>query len=115
MASADKTIEAAQQFIGADLDFSRLDQIFDLQRLIGPVIAYKILLELAINAEDAKERRLAASQLLTNAKEDPEKVAERLRASIFHTLSLEDLQNIVQSGITDPEAAVRKMKEDAGG
>lgn len=117
-APLDKTIQAAQAFVGQELDFSRLDQIYDLQRLLGPVLAYKILLEIAINAEDAKERRLAASQLLQAADEDPEKVAERLRASVFHDLSLEDLQAIVQSGITDPRVAVARLREikekDAG-
>lgn len=110
-APADKTIQAAQDFVGQDVDFSRLDQIFDLQRLLGPVLAYKVLLEIAVNASDAGQRLKAASQLLTHAKEDPEKVAERLRASVFMDLSMEDLQNIIQSGITDPERAAAKMKE----
>lgn len=109
-APADKTLNAAQEFIGSDLKFDRLDQVFDLQRLIGPVIAYKILLELAINAVDPKERRLAASQLLQSAQEDPEKLADRLRASVFHDLSLEDLEAIVQTGITDPEKAVERLR-----
>ena len=109
--SADKTITEAEAFLGQGLKFDRLDQIFDLQRLMGPVIAYKILLELAINAADPKERRLAASQLLQSAKEDPERLAERLRASIFHNLSLEQLQAIVQTGITDPAEATRRIQE----
>ena len=52
----DKSLEAAQEVIGGDaLDLSRLDQIFDLQRLIGPVIAYKRLLEIVIGSGDDKE------------------------------------------------------------
>lgn len=111
MARAAKTIDAAQEFVGKDLQFDRLDQVYDLQRLVGPVIAYKVLLEIAINSEDAKERRLAASQLVSAADEDPERIAERLRASIFHDLSLEDLEAVVQTGITDPAEAVAKLRE----
>ena len=114
----DKTIEAAQSFLGKGLSFERLDQVFDLQRLLGPVIAYKILLEIAINAADVKERRLAASQLLQSTSEDPETIADRLRASLFYQLSLKDLEAIVQSGITDPEEAARRLTlikvEEAG-
>ena len=45
------------------------------------------------------------------ADEDPERIADRLRASIFHDLSLEDLEKIIQSGITDPAKAAEKLKE----
>lgn len=110
---ADKTIEAAEAFIGGGggMKFDRLDQIFDLQRLMGPVIAYKILLEVAINSADVKERRLAASQLLASVDEDPGRIAERLRSSIFHDLSLDELQAVVQTGITDPQEALKRLKE----
>lgn len=111
MSSAEQTIKAAQSILGEDLELDRLDQIFDLQRLIGPVIAYKVLLNIVINSVDPKEQRLAASQLLSSADEDPERIAERLRASEFRDLSLEDLENIVQSGVTDPEKAADKIKE----
>lgn len=109
----DKTIAAAEQFIGGaegGLKFDRIDQIFDLQRLMGPVIAYKVLLDITINSVDPKEQRMAASRLLDSAGEDPEKIAARLRASIFHEMSLEELQAIVQTGVTDPEEAVRRLK-----
>jgi hypothetical protein len=112
-----KTIEAAEAFISSDgggLQFDRIDQIFDLQRLMGPVIAYKVLLDITINSADAKERRMAASRLLDSAGEDPEKIAGRLRASIFHDLSLEELQAVVQTGITDPQRAVEKLKVATG-
>lgn len=110
----DKTIEAAEAFIShgdGGLKFDRIDQIYDLQRLMGPVIAYKVLLDITINSADAKERRMAASRLLDSAGEDPERIASRLRASIFHELTLEELQAVVQTGITDPEAAVERLKE----
>ena len=54
MSSANKTIKAAQTIVGGGQDFERLDQIFDLQRLIGPVMGYKVLLEIVINSADAK-------------------------------------------------------------
>ena len=112
---ADKTIQAAQDFVGRDLDFSRLDQTYDFQRLLGPVLAYKILLEIAVNATDAKTRLGAANSLLQYAKEPPERVAERLRASVFVDLSLEELEAIVQTGITNPEQAKRRLEEIRGG
>lgn len=111
MGSATRTIEAAQNIVGTGQDFERLDQIFDLQRLIGPVIAYKVLLEITINSVDPKERRLAASQLLSSVDESPEKIADRLRSSLFQSLSLEELEGIVQTGITDPEEAVVKLRK----
>ena len=107
--SIDNSIAQAEAVIGEGITFDRLDQIFELQRLMGPVIAYKILLEVAINSADVKERRMAASKLLDAASEDPEKIANRLRASVFHELSLEQLQAVVQTGITDPEEAVKAL------
>lgn len=115
VALTDKTIEAAQAILGEDLEFSRLDQVSDLQRLMGPVIAYKILLELSINASDPKEQRLAAAKILDSSKEDPEKISQRLRKSIFSDLTLDQLQAVVQTGITDPDKAVQRiriMKDD---
>ena len=103
-------VELAQGFIGEDVELSRLDQISDLQRLMGPVIAYKILLEIAINSGDAKERRMAAAKILDASTEDPERIAERLRSSIFRDVSIEELQAVVDTGITDPEKAVAKLK-----
>lgn len=110
----DGTIQAAEHFVGSGMKFDRLDQIFDLQRLMGPVIAYKILLEIAINSGDAKEKRLAASKLLDAVNEDPDKIAERLRASIFHDIELDQLEAVVQTGITDPEEAIRRLREKDG-
>jgi len=110
MAKLDKVIDQAQTIVGSGLSFERLDQIFDLQRLLGPVIAYKRLLEITMNSIDVKEQRLAASKLLDAAGEEPEKIAERLRASIFHDLTLDQLELIVQTGITDPEEALKEVK-----
>lgn len=104
-------IDQAQAVLGEDLQLDRLDQIYDLQRLIGPVIAYKILLEISINSVDAKERRMAASKLLDAVTEDPERIADRLRASVFSDLSLEQLQAIVQTGITDPAEALKRLQQ----
>ena len=106
-------ITQAQEIVGSGVTFDRLDQIFDLQRLLGPVIAYKVLLEVAINSADVKEKRMAASKLIDAASEDPEQIANRLRASIFHDLSLEQLQAVVQTGITDPEEAVKALAANA--
>ena len=109
----DKHIEAAQDIIGGDsLDLSRLDQIFDLQRLMGPVIAYKRLLEIIINTSDEKEARMAAAKILDHSGEEPERIADRLRASIFSELSIEELQAVIQTGVTDPERAIKLVKDE---
>jgi hypothetical protein len=110
MSRAENTIIEAQAFLGDDLELTRLDQIFDLQRLLGPVIAYKVLLGIAINSADPKEQRLAASQLLTASGEEPARVAERLRASIFRDLTLSQLEAVIQTGITDPQAAIDALQ-----
>jgi hypothetical protein len=111
----DNSLSQAESYVGSGITFDRLDQIFDLQRLFGPVIAYKILLEIAINAEDVKERRQAASKLLDATSEEPEKIASRLRESIFSSLSLAELEAMVQTGVTDPELAVEKLKSGTSG
>ena len=115
MSRPEDSIEQAEAVIGEGIRFDRLDQIYDLQRLMGPVIAYKVLLEIVINSGDDKERRMAASKLIDAASEDPERVANRLRASIFHSLSLEQLEAIVQTGLTDPEEAVGRLTLLRGG
>ena len=104
------SIQAAQEIVGDGLDLNRLDQIFDLQRLLGPVIAYKRLLEIVINSSDDKEVRMAAAKLLDHSSEDPERIAERLRASIFSELTLEELEAVVDTGITDPQRALKLVK-----
>ena len=57
--SRNDSIEQAEAVVGENMRFERLDQIYDLQRLMGPVIAYKVLLEIVINSSDDKERRQA--------------------------------------------------------
>ncbi len=108
--NATDTISQAAGFLGEDLEFKRLDQVYDLQRLIGPVIAYKILLNLAINSVDPKEQRLAASQLLDTGGESAEAIANRLRKSIFKELTLQQLEAVIQTGITDPEKALEALE-----
>ena len=109
----DKHIETAQAVIDSSgLDLTRLDQIFELQRLMGPIIAYKRLLEIVINSADDKEVRMAAAKLLDHSGEEPEKIAERIRKSVFSELSLEELDAVVQTGITDPQRALRLVKDD---
>lgn len=109
MSTPDKSIEQAEAIIGSGVSFDRLDQIFELQRLMGPVIAMKILLEVAINSADPKERRMAAAKILDAADEPPEQIALRLRASLFKDLSMEQLGAVIQTGITDPEKAVEAI------
>ena len=108
-----ENIQSAQDIIGGDhTDFTRLDQIFDLQRLMGPVIAYKRLLEIVINSGDDKEVRMAAAKLLDHSEESPARIAERLRASIFSELTIEELQAVVQTGVTDPQKALKLVKDN---
>ena len=110
-AKLDKSIAAAHAVISDQgLDLNRLDQIFDLQRLMGPVIAYKRLLEIVINSSDDKEVRMAAAKILDHSGEEPEKIAERLRASVFSELSLEELDAVVQTGVTDPKEALKLVE-----
>lgn len=110
MNTSNQTIEQAQAFIGDDLKLDRLDQIFDLQRLLGPVIAYKVALGVAVNSKDPKVQLSAARTLLDATGEDPSTIAERLRASLFKDLTLQQLEAVVQTGITDPEEAVKKLR-----
>lgn len=113
MTKVDKTIEAAQGFLGEDLQLTQLHQVFDLQGLMGPVIAMKVLLHIAINSEDPREQLKAASKILDACGEDPERIADRLRASVFKDLSLSELEAVIQTGITDPRKALEALSENS--
>lgn len=108
MSKVDKTVQEAQSFLGDDLQLTQLHQVFDLQHLMGPVIAYKVLLHQVMNG-DPQTRLKAAKILLDASGEPPEKIADRLRASIFKDLSLAQLEAIVQTGITDPAKALEAL------
>lgn len=111
MSKVADVFKEAEAFLGSGIDLSRLDQIYDLQRLLGAVVAYKVLLGIAVNGADAKERRMAAAKLLDSTSEPPEQIVERLRSSIFQNMSLQELEAIIQTGITDPAKAVQAVRK----
>lgn len=91
----------------------RLDEMYDLLKLLGVVLGYIALLEEAVDGLDPKSR-VSAARALVSLKEDPESIAERLRRSPFADLNVEQLQAIVhkvKSGETDLAKITQEVKD----
>lgn len=86
----------------------RLDMVWDRLRLIGAVLGMRRLLELAMNSSNPNVA-LGASKELSRIDEDPEVVAERLRAAPFADLTFEELEAVVQTGKVDPVDAMKEL------
>lgn len=103
------SIETAEALMEAGFSLDGLDAIHDAQRLIGPIIGMKILLETAVEGTDLEERRKAATQLIKSVDEEPEDIADRIRQSAFKDLSIDELRAVVSTGILDPEKALEEF------
>lgn len=106
-----KVIDTAEEIQQSGISPEGLESIFDSQRLIGVVLAQMSLLDIMVNSASGEERRKAAYQFLRSVDEDPERIADRLRASAFQDMSLEQLEDIVRTGEMDPEEAKEKLRE----
>jgi len=95
----------------------KLDEMYDLLKLLGVVLGYIALLEEAVDGADPKAR-VSAARVLVNLREDPESIAERLRRSPFADLSVEQLQKVVgklKLGETDIGTLIQQVKGDPHG
>lgn len=106
------SIETAEALMEAGFSLEGLDATHDMQRLMGPIIGMKVLLEVAVDSPSAEERRKAASQLVRAVDEEPEEIADRIRQSAFKDLSIDELRAVVSTGILDPEKALEEFGED---
>jgi hypothetical protein len=89
----------------------KLDELYDMMKLLGVVLGYQALLEAATSGTE--KERVPAARALINLKEDPEAIAERLRRSPFADLTVVQLSAIVEkmkSGETDIQKLVEEVK-----
>ena len=73
----------------------RLDQLNDTFRLLGVVMGNLALLRVVTDPRADEKAVVSAARALIAVKEDPETIAERLRASSLSGLSVEQLQGII--------------------
>jgi hypothetical protein len=92
----------------------KLDELYDMLKLLGVVLGQIALLEVVSNPVSNDEKaKVAAARALISLKEDPESIAERLRRSPFAELTIEELHGIVQKvqeGQTDLVALATEAK-----
>ena len=90
------TAEAAlETLIGSGFRPDRLDQLNDTFRLLGIVMGNLALLKVVTDPGADEKAVVSAARTLISVKEDPETIAERLRASSLSGLSVEQLQVII--------------------
>ena len=90
------TAEAAlEALIGSGFRPDRLDQLNDTFRLLGVVMGNLALLRVVTDPHADEKAVVSAARALIAVKEDPETIAERLRASSLSGLSVEQLQAII--------------------
>lgn len=82
--------------IDGDLRPEGLDQIHDTLKLIGVVLGQMALLEVVTNPAIEAAPRVAAARALMKIDEAPERIAERLRKSMFSRLSVAELGAMIE-------------------
>ena len=90
--SAEAALEA---LINAGFRPDRLDQLNDTFKLMGVVMGNLALLKVVTNPRADEKSVVSAARALIAVKEDPETIADRLRASSLSDLSVPQLQAII--------------------
>ena len=90
--TAEKVLE---DLINAGFRPDRLDQLNDTFRLLGIVMGNLALLKVVADPRADEKAIVSAARALISVKEDPETIAERLRASSLSHLSVPQLQSII--------------------
>jgi len=108
-----KAPAALQSLIGTASDLNRVDVTYDTIRLLGAVIGLMKLLQLATSATSDEKVVLAAARALTDLREDPDAIVERLRAAPFAEYTTEQLAWLAEQvgeGRTDLDALYEEAK-----
>lgn len=84
------------ELIDGDLRPETLDQIHDTLKLIGVVLGQMALLEVATDPKAEAAPKVSAARALMNIGEPPERIAERLRKSMFSRLSVAELGAMIE-------------------
>ncbi len=112
-----EAVDALASVLADGFQPKRLDEMYDLLKLVGVVLGQIALLEEAVDGADPKAR-VSAARVLVSLKEDPAAIAERLKRSPLADLNIEQLQRIVQgvkSGETDVGKLIQEVKDGTYG
>src|SRR5512142_1080048 len=89
-------VAALAEILQSGVDTSRIDQVYDLLKLMGLVLGHSALLAVATDPEAEAKDRVAAAKSLINIKENPDEIAARLQKSKLADLSVDELKGIVR-------------------
>lgn len=73
-----------------------LDQVHDTLKLVGVVLGQMALIDVVNNPLAKPEARVTAAKALMQIDEAPERIAERLRKSVFSRLSVQELGAMIE-------------------
>lgn len=90
-------VETLDDLIHSQFSPERLDQAYDVLKLLGAVLGRYALLKVVTDPRADDKNKVSAARALVSLKERPDEIALRLRASQFADLSIDELQAIVQA------------------
>lgn len=103
-------VDSLEDLMEEDLQsVERLDYVHDLLKLLGAVLGLHTLLEVSVSGSK-ESARVSAAKELAKLDEDPERIAERLRAAPFADMDMDELRAIVETGELDPEKAMEAVR-----
>ena len=106
-----RTPDALRDLVDQGLSLSRMDFLFDQLKLVGAVMALRALVKIVTFGEN-ESAVVAASRILTQLDEDPEKITARLKSAPWADLSIDQLEHLVDR-LTGGETDLKKLIEEA--
>src|SRR5262245_49866510 len=108
-------VAALAEILQSGVDSNRIDQVYDLLKLMGLVLGHSALLAVATDPAAEAKDRVAAAKSLVNIKENPEEIAERLQRSKLAGLSVDELKTIVRKLESGERNLLTLVKESDDG
>lgn len=108
-------VAALAEILQSGIDTSRIDQVYDLLKLMGLVLGHSALLAVATDPEAEAKDRVAAAKSLINIKENPDEIAERLQKSKLADLSVDELKGIVRKLESGETSLISLFEESQDG
>jgi len=111
--------EVLEGLLGQGFRPDRMDQYYDTFKLMGVVLGQLALLRVVTNPLAEDKDLVSAAKALTSTREDPDQIADRLRASSLSDLTVDQLRTIISqieagtlgSGKTDLQQLIHSVKE----
>ena len=115
--------EVLEGLLGEGFRPDRMDQYYDTFKLMGVVLGQLALLRVVTNPLAEDKDLVSAAKALIATKEDPDQMAERLRASSLSDLTVDQLRSIISqieagklgSGSMDLQRLIHSVKEQSDG